>query len=225
MKRVFALMLALLMLLCFAACADTTGDDDEENEFDMVVSTNDQFWSPEENPNDDKIYYRTINVDEIEITGFSGSHTAHALKIPETIDERKVTSVADDAFKSKTNLTAVELPATITTIGSMAFYGCTELKSITLPTALTSLGDAAFAECIRLESITLPETLETIGFAAFYKPAYIYLKPNSFDIQARSRSYKAECIWISRAGLHTCNCHGNNDSNPVNRNFVEHSFI
>lgn len=168
MKRVFALMLALLMLLSFVACADDGADEDEENQFDMAVSSNDLAWSPEENPNNDKIYYEYINVDEIQIIGFSGSTAPHAVTIPAEIEERKVTSIAADAFKSKTNLSAIELPDTVTFIGDMAFYGCTELKSVRIPAALVELGDAAFADCILLGTVALPETLKTLGFAAFY---------------------------------------------------------
>ena len=122
MKRIFALMLALLTVLSLVACSS----DDEEGEdggFDMSVTTNELVYRPAENPNQDAFYYEYINGNEISIVGYSGTHVLHAVTVPDMIDERKVTDIAADAFKSVTSISAVTLPDSIVTIGDMAFYG------------------------------------------------------------------------------------------------------
>ncbi|MBR3629463.1 MAG: leucine-rich repeat protein [Oscillospiraceae bacterium] len=79
-----------------------------------------------------------------------------------------VTSIADGAFSSVSDLTAVTIPKGVTRIGA-AFRGCTSLKSVTLPNTLQELGDEAFRGCSKLESILLPSSLTTIGDRAFFQ--------------------------------------------------------
>ena len=110
--------------------------------------------------------------------------------IKKVIIEAGITSIADNAFHSCSNLTAVEIPDTVTHIGDWAFALCTALKAVTLPgslrsmglyvfhgcTALTTaivkkgatvLGDYAFEECSSLKTVSLPTTMKTIGIYAF----------------------------------------------------------
>ena len=132
MKRIMALMLALLTLLSLVACS-SDGEEDGGSSIDMSVSNNDLVYRPDENPNEDAFYYEYINGNEIAITGYAGSHKLHAITIPDAIDERKVTAIHASAFKSATNVNAITMPNTVTEIGDMAFYGCTELTAINMP--------------------------------------------------------------------------------------------
>ena len=168
MKKIVALTLALFMLIAvFAACSKKKESDAEG--VDMTVTDNERVYRAEGDYSD-AFYYDYINIDEISIIGYSGSHLQHAIAIPDSIEGLSVTEVADSAFKSKTNITAVTLPATVRRIGDMAFYGCNALESVNMPAALTEIGVAAFADCIVLgkTGLTVPATVTAIGADAFY---------------------------------------------------------
>jgi len=53
------------------------------------------------------------------------------LTIPDTIGQKKVTSIREHAFKNCHRLTSVTLPASLEKIGKGAFAGCTNLISLT----------------------------------------------------------------------------------------------
>jgi hypothetical protein len=137
-----------------------------------------------------------VNEDEAttcSIYGVDAAHS-HVLEIPETIiedgEEFVVTSIADHAFMSNTQITHVVIPETVTSIGGGAFayctnlvsvvlpsqltrienttfHGCTSLSYIEIPESVTSIGQFAFGDCESLTSITLPSSLETIELIAF----------------------------------------------------------
>lgn len=75
-----------------------------------------------------------------------------------------VTTMNDSAFRQCTNLTSAVLNNT--TIGDHAFAYCTALTDVSM-TAATSLGRWAFQGCTALIGIELPDTLTTIGQSAF----------------------------------------------------------
>lgn len=78
-----------------------------------------------------------------------------------------VTVIADDAFRSCYDLTAVNLPQSLTNIGDSAFYGCSSLTAITLPEGLTSIGENAFTTCSKLTAVSIPAGVTSIGYGAF----------------------------------------------------------
>ncbi len=119
-----------------------------------------------------------------------------SVKIPSFVIYRdtsySVTNIADDAFYYCSNLTSIEIPASVTeiygyafadcinlktvtfaensqlaSIGSYAFDGCTSLASITIPASVTSIGYGAFRGCTSLASITIPSSVTKIGSYAF----------------------------------------------------------
>lgn len=167
MKRILALMLAMLMI-CFALAA--CSKDEEEGEggtIDLTVTDSDSVYNTG-NEHGDQFYYDYINGDEVIITGYAGSHTPHAVVIPDKIDERPVTAIANCAFMSKTNVTEIALPATVNAIGVSAFAKCTNLAKVNVPEAVITVGDSAFQETAITE-ITLPNGLVTLGENAFAK--------------------------------------------------------
>lgn len=59
------------------------------------------------------------------------------------------------------------IPTDITSIGEDAFINRTDLTDITIPSNITSIGDYAFMYCEKLSSIYIPENVEYIGCCAF----------------------------------------------------------
>ena len=101
----------------------------------------------------------------IEITKYKGTDTEAT--VPETIDNKAVTSIGNEAFFSCQNLTKITLPTSITSIEDGAFRSCTGLTQINLPTGLLNLGDGAFKDCTGLTQMDLPAGLTNMGFSVF----------------------------------------------------------
>ena len=67
------------------------------------------------------------------------------------------------------NIKTVILPDAMTKIGQNAFYRCTNLTTINMPASLIAIGEKAFAQDSKLiGALTLPATLAEIGERAFY---------------------------------------------------------
>ena len=79
-----------------------------------------------------------------------------------------LTSIANDAFRDCSNLSAVQIPSTVYSIGSYAFYSCSNLTSIYIPESVESIGGYAFYGCSMLQSITMPDKIISyLGEVAF----------------------------------------------------------
>lgn len=163
MKKILALMLATLMILCLAACAKTdekeTGDEDKLNVEQNEISVK-----------SGKFLYDTNDEGDYEIVKYvpSGVSTVDLLELPKTTsDGRDIVGIADEAFKAVLTIKAVSIPDTYTYIGSFAFYDCDGLESITLPGSVSEIGKYCFAECDKLSSVTLSSSLATISEGTF----------------------------------------------------------
>ena len=91
------------------------------------------------------------------------------LIIPETLDEKTVSKLADGFFQNCTKLIKVEIPDSVTTIGMNAFNGCTSLEEVVLSNNLETISVAAFSMCSALKSITIPDSVTSMGDIVFYK--------------------------------------------------------
>ena len=67
----------------------------------------------------------------------------------------QITSIADNTFKSKSDLIEADFPS-VTTIGERAFYGCKKLEKVNAPN-VTSMGEFAFGDCIALQQVDFPK--------------------------------------------------------------------
>ncbi|TVP96863.1 MAG: leucine-rich repeat domain-containing protein [Acholeplasmatales bacterium] len=90
-----------------------------------------------------------------------------ALHIPETHDERLVTSVADAGFADVSILGEITMPDSMRHIGNHAFRGLTSLETLTLNHGLESIGHYAFERAIKLSNVIIPASVQTIGEGAF----------------------------------------------------------
>ena len=169
MKRIFALLLALLLLTMPLVSCSGDKDDDEEKEVDLAVTETGLLFVPEGTT--DTYHYVYHNSDEVAIIGYEGADVEHAITVPGEIDGRPVTKISGDAFKSATMLTAVTLPDSMVEIEPWAFFGCVALTTINFPASLTTIGDGAFAGCTKLSTtatLTIPDTVTEIGMMAFF---------------------------------------------------------
>lgn len=75
--------------------------------------------------------------------------------------------IAGDAFRKRSDLTALTCRDTVTRIGDRAFAECANLRQLTLKAPLQTIGAGAFLRCTRLEHVMLPNTVEQLGEQAF----------------------------------------------------------
>ncbi len=109
----------------------------------------------------------TDNGSDITITGYTGPN--ENLVIPSFIDSKPVTSIGDDAFYNRSDLTGtLTIPAGITSIGTRAFTSCSGLTGTLSLFNVTSIGDFAFSDCSGFTgSLTTSSLLKTVGKYAF----------------------------------------------------------
>ena len=175
MKKLFAVLAALLLLLAFAALAEetlTSGD----------------------------FEYRLLENGDAEITKYSGR--AIKLDIPYELDGHTVTGIGDWAFANCDSLISVTIPDSVTSIGVNPFSKCGKLIKInvspeneylavtdgvlfskpdcrlvcypcafiqteySIPDGIRIIGDWAFCGC-SLVSVTIPDSVTSVGEGAF----------------------------------------------------------
>lgn len=160
MKKILALLLAGLMLLSFAACGDK--DDDVEDLKDYL-QTDEIVESV--TVGTDTFYIEALDTETVVITKYKGSDAWHALTVPETLDNKKVVEIADEAFKNCTSITSVTFPATLEKIGVYSFAGCLALETVVIPASVEEIGEGAFTGCTSLQTVTLEDNVKMTKIA------------------------------------------------------------
>ena len=193
MKRLLALLTALLLLLCAL-----TSMAEDEMEFD----DGDDFWIEDDGGEEIEIEDEPVpdmtpaerQQAKDRMSALSGYHTdaptegcftydiledgsgAQTLlysgydedvTVPDTLGGLPVVAIGSMTFNNCTDLETVVLPDTVQLIDNMAFFKCSSLKTITLPEGVVMLGRSCFGGCISLESIDLPESLEIVDEFVF----------------------------------------------------------
>ncbi len=116
-----------------------------------------------------RVPYLTYRVAEegVTVTGLADSSMTN-LVIPDIIEGKPVIAIGGSAFRGKTALKSVTLPATVGTVGGYAFENCTGLETAVLPEGITAIGEKAFYGCDGLLEVVLPSTLREMGKEVFY---------------------------------------------------------
>lgn len=145
-------------ILCAAAAVMLTGT--------MSVSAETESGSGSE------LLYEDLNYEITEdgsITITNCMQSAVTCTIPESIDGKTVTQIADSAFAECYFLEEVVIPDTVTGIGRQAFSACSALESVTMPSKITQLGAGVFDGCSELKTVVIPQGIEELPQAAFYE--------------------------------------------------------
>ena len=114
---------------------------------------------------DDFTYTLIDEYSKVQILSYIGSDTD--VVIPDRIDNKKVTSIADSAFRNK-SITSVVFGQYIESIGNYAFYSCQSLNKLDFSkSSVKTIGDFVFSMSKSLTSVEFPDSLESIGNYAF----------------------------------------------------------
>ncbi|MDE6041782.1 MAG: leucine-rich repeat domain-containing protein, partial [Muribaculaceae bacterium] len=93
-------------------------------------------------------------------------------RVVEPVIENGYVYGTDDGVKTflisvPTDVTEVEIPATVTTIYMGAFEGCTELTQVTIPGTVKEICEGAFKGCSKLTTVNIEEGVTTIAANVF----------------------------------------------------------
>lgn len=186
LKKLMALLLALVMIATLAACKDPeqpTPDTPSDPSNDLEDPAPLRVKSGEI-PNSElswELY--TDGVLYIKGTGEMGEFEANSgistrqpwhdyigntedYTIKKVFVEAGVTSLSEGAFQNCINLESVEINSEITVIPAKCFNRCVMLRTLRAK-GVREIGDGAFQHCERLTTLTVSATLDTVWDGAF----------------------------------------------------------
>ena len=118
--------------------------------------------------------FTLLSDDTYEVSGI-GTCRDKYLKIPDTYNDKAVTSIGESAFY-ECDITGVTIPNSVTKIKELAFYGCTSLTKLIIGSGVTYIDYDAFY-CQKLVEIYNLSSLNiTIGYSDEYGELGLYAK-------------------------------------------------
>ena len=99
---------------------------------------------------------------EIEAKAYKGRTDITVVRIPASVK-----SIGQGAFDGCSGITTLHLAEGLESIGSFAFRRCPGIVGLGLPESVRSIGDYSFLSCTGITDLDLPEGLQTIGQGAF----------------------------------------------------------
>ena len=152
MKKIFALLLAVLMLAAMLTSCEKTGKGPPAEETVPPTEGLLYYWVPQ---------------DGTCAASVGAAKDVEHIVIPPDNMGTVVTQIASHGFENATNLVSITMPDTVTRICVCAFWGCTNLKDIKIPESVLYIEGSAFAHCTSLTSIAIPNGVTIIDVDVF----------------------------------------------------------
>lgn len=143
-KRILVLLLSCLLLaaLVFAGC-EKPQDPTQAPDTKPTETNPPEVKLPEEVKTTDMVF-KLQRDGTYMLVSYSGN--AESVTIPASVEDYKVTAVADACFKGMTGLKKVEITEGVTKLGNEVFSGCTALAEVTIPGTVAGIGHSAFVD-------------------------------------------------------------------------------
>lgn len=169
MKRIFALLFAVAIVLSASAMGGKCGDGLRWNLDKDGLLTISGSGAMKDYGNDGTpwINYLVKDVEISEGVTYIGNNAFRGSKIYEVKLPSTITAIGKYAYAGCKNLASVQLPYGLQTIGEGAFSNCGGIGKILIPASVRNIDKKAFENCKTLGSIMLPDRLEFIGDEAF----------------------------------------------------------
>lgn len=189
MKRKLAVVALLLTMATVlnAACSISNSGDIPSDSFTTVPTQSTVDFEVNVNVEEGKDangFTWENNYDEISITGYIGA--GNELTVPETVNGKPVTKIAEGALAGFTELKSIVIPGSVQSIVGVfkdctgletvciapaglenmtgAFENCTSLQTVNIPSTVTSI-NGAFQNCTMLKSVVIPESVTNLNNA------------------------------------------------------------
>lgn len=168
MKRIIAIILAMIMVFSLVACSSNR----TEKTHDNLVSSKPAIFGDSDKleVTEGDFSYTLIYVPNsplnVSVTKYNG--TDSVVNIPSEVKGYAVTSIGESAFSYCLQLTTVTIPDSVTHIGDGAFFYDAFLRTVIMPDSVKYIGPNAFWGCKSLTKVTIPKNVISIGAKAFY---------------------------------------------------------
>ena len=114
-------------------------------------------------------YYSYLNNDEVEFAGYT--RQTQTVVVPEKMNNRLVTTVANRAFIDDDYLTGIDFSnaSYLSVIGMYSFANCSALNTkLTIPAPIEYIDTCAFEKCTSLPEVEITADLYAIPLQCFY---------------------------------------------------------
>ena len=174
MKKLLAILLAVLMVFTVVACGDKEkqGNNDDEQYKDKTVIKDSETLEG----SSDTFYYENVDSETVIIVGFSTTNDAkHTVHIPAYFvdnggeDPLRVVGIGKEAFNCSSSVETLVFPTEeqyreldadfdmskhTFTIADFALRECVSLTTLSFPAYVTEIGVGAFFGCVALDTLT-----------------------------------------------------------------------
>lgn len=170
MKKLLALLLALLTVAAFTACSNDGEGGEDTND---AYKKDDTVITEITDDNGDTFHFVNKDSETVTITKFESTVDApHEVKIPAYLDGKRVVGIGKEAFSGISNVSKVIFPteeelvagdknflmkAHTFEIEPYAFRNCDGLIELAFPAYVSFVGESAFYGCLKLAKVTFAE--------------------------------------------------------------------